>query len=489
MSFVDVETFFLLPIVAALYWLLPRRAGWQNLFLLGVSWVFYAAWNWRWLPLLWAGTLIDFCVARAIEARRDAGSLRYRRAALGISLFWNLGALAYFKYANFFIDSAARALVWFGVDNALPALSVVLPLGISFYTLQRISYVVDVYVGREQASRSLLNFALFSCYFPQLTAGPIARAAELLRQLEKPRYLTPQWLARGAGAFLLGYALKGWVADTVGPTLVDPVFAHPQQWTVASHWIAMLAYALQVFGDFAGYSLMAIGCSRLLGIELPANFNWPFVSTSLPEFWRRWHITLNRWLFDYIYSPLTTGRSWFRGRLDVALLLTFLASGLWHGAAATFVVWGAIHGVGMIVQRRWDETYRGWCRADRRFVNWRKAWVYTGLAWLLTQLTFVLSLVPFRSADIATAGQFAAGLVSSAGVQHYELWIVTLADLVCGFALVAVCHLVAVKPFAALWERFLALPTVVRGAAYGISIVYLTIFVPLGASTFLYQQF
>ncbi|MBB6091667.1 alginate O-acetyltransferase complex protein AlgI [Povalibacter uvarum] len=489
MDFVDIEAFFILPVALIAYWLLPRRAGWQNAYLLLLSWALYATWNWRWLPLIWVGTLIDYWAGRHIEAHRAESGAGQRRFALAVSLVWNLGALCFFKYANFFIESAAELLKLFGVDAATPALSIVLPLGISFYTLQRISYVVDVYVGRETAGRSLLTFAAFSSYFPQLTAGPIARASELLRQLEQPRSLEASWIARGAAAFLLGYALKGWIADTYGPTLVDPVFAAPDEWSVLSHWIAIVAYALQVFGDFAGYSLMAIGCSRLFAIELPPNFDWPFLSRSLPEFWRRWHITLNRWLFDYIYSPLTTGRSWFRGRMDVALMITFLASGLWHGAAATFILWGAIHGVGMIVQRQWDERYRGWCRADRRFVQWRKTLGYAFVAWVLTQLTFVLSLVPFRSPDMATAGHFAAGLFASAGTRTFDLWIVAVANLLLGFGFIVACHAIATKSVAQLWEKFTAMPAPVRGAAYGLGIVYLLLFVPLGASTFLYQQF
>lgn len=489
MSFVEVEMAFFLPVVLLLYWLLPRRAAAQNVVLLLGSWVFYSAWNWRWLPLLVAGGLIDYGVGRIIEANRQDERRNVRHAALIVSLCWNLGALVYFKYMNFFLESASALLSSLGLGVSFETLSIILPLGISFYTLQRISYVVDVYNGRETASKSLLQFLLYSGFFPQLTAGPIARASELLRQFGSPRLLVADNVARGAGEFLLGFALKAWVADTLGSLIVNPVFTSPASWSTAAHWMAVVAYAFQVFSDFAGYSLMAIGCARLFGIELPVNFNHPFLSRSLPELWRRWHITLNRWLFDYIYGPLTTSRGFFRGRMDLALLMTFLASGLWHGASTTFLLWGVWHGVGMIVQRRWDETYRGWCRKDRRFVEYRKGRTYAWAAWILTQSFFLLSLVPFRATDASSLREFARGLVGGAGEKMFDLGTVPALNVLLAAGLVIGYHLTGTARISAAWQRFLALPAPVRGAAYGLVVVYLMLFVPLSASTFIYRQF
>jgi alginate O-acetyltransferase complex protein AlgI len=488
-NFTEVEAAFFLPAALLIHWLLPRRAVVQNLFLLLCSCVFYAAWDWRWLPLLWAGAAIDFTVARYMESNRGEDRLLRRRAALGVSLAWNLGALAYFKYANFFIGSAADLLRLFGLAPSWPVLRLILPLGLSFYTLQRIGYVADVYLGRDTACRSPLQFALFSGYFPQITAGPIARASELLPQLAASRRLRAENVARGGGEFLLGYMLKAWIADTLGTQIVGPVFGSPGEWTVAMHWLALVGYALQVFGDFAGYSLIAIGCSRLFGIELPVNFNHPFLSRSLPELWRRWHISLNRWLFDYIYGPLTTSRSWFRGRFDAALLLTFLASGLWHGAAMTFVVWGLIHGFGMIVQRHWDEGYRRWCRKDARFVAWRKSALYSVAAWLSTQLVFVLALVPFNSPSLPAAARFAAGMLGSAGSRSLDLWWVDIGNLLLGVGVIVAYHLTGTRWGSRLWQRFVSLPAAVRGVAYGAVIVFLALLVPIGVGTFIYQQF
>jgi alginate O-acetyltransferase complex protein AlgI len=231
---------------------------------------------------------------------------------------------------------------------------------------------------------------------------------------------------------------------------------------------------------------MALGVGRLLGLELPSNFDYPFLSRSLPEFWRRWHITLNTWLFDYVYAPLTTGRGLMRGRVALAYVVVFLVSGLWHGAMWTFLAWGLLHGVGLAVHHRWDVWYKGLCRRDRAWVARRRAPAYTACAWLLTQGFFLLSLVPFRSASLATAGAFARGLFASAGAR----------SLGHGFAVLAACalivasyHLLELGRLSRLRERFFALPAPVRGVAYGLVIVFLLLFAPIGSGTFLYGQF
>ncbi|MBS0612728.1 MAG: MBOAT family protein [Proteobacteria bacterium] len=488
MSFVEVEFLFFLPLAFIAYWLLPRNRIAQNGWLLLMSWVFYACWNWRLLPLLVGGALLDFGVARrlgALEGSRQG----YRRLLLGISLAWNLGALAFFKYVGFFAESFNLMLSAVGLHASVPVLHVLLPLGISFYTLQRLGYVFDVYLGRYPPCRSLLDFLLFAGYFPQLTAGPISRGNELLPQLAEPRGLLPQRLASAAATMLMGYVLKAWIADSVGQTLVDPVFADDASFSTSAHWAAIIGYMVQVFSDFAGYSLIAIGCSLLFGIELAPNFDSPFLSRSLPEFWRRWHMTLNRWLFDYIYGQLSTGRTWLRGRLDLCMMIVFLASGLWHGAAATFVLWGVMHGLGMIVHRRWDEYYRGLCRADRRYVQRRRSAGYAFVSWLLTQGFFLLSLVPFRSQSIAQTGRFFTGLVHSSGADRPDIGITVGISLLLAFGTVILYHLLDLERWRRFRERFFDLPAWVRGAAYGMVVVFLMLFVPVGASTFIYRQF
>ncbi|NJN64509.1 MAG: MBOAT family protein [Acidobacteria bacterium] len=400
MSFSEVEFFFFLPVLLVLYWLLPRRAGAQNAVLLVASYLFYASWHWKLLSLVIAGTLIDFVAGRVADAA-SGYSVRVRRIALTVSLLCGFGLLALFKYERFFASSANALLASIGLAPSVPLLELVLPLGISFYTLQRASYMLDVYWGRQSACRSLPHFALFSCYFPQLAAGPIARGHELLPQIAAPRSLSARNVGRGARLFLVGYVLKAFAANSIGDGWVDPVFGSTEALGALTHWMALVGFTLQVFGDFAGYSAMAIGVSRLFGIELPVNFDFPFLSKSLPELWRRWHISLNRWLFDYLFTPLSTSHGWFRGRVELALVITFLVSGLWHGAAWTFIIWGALHGFGMIAQGRWDAFYRGLCRKDRSYVKRRQATGYQFGAWAITMGFFLLTMIPFRSAGLA----------------------------------------------------------------------------------------
>lgn len=490
MSLTEIEFAFFLPAVLLLYWLLPRRASWQNAVLLAASYVFYAAWNPRLAVLLLVATAVDYLAALAIDrsqaaaASGSAVAARRMRIALGVSFAANLGTLAYFKYAGFFAESLNGMLGSVGLSMSLPVLRVLLPLGISFYTLQKLGYVIDVYYGRVPAQRSALVFATFAAFFPQVTAGPISRAGMLLPQLELARTIDPARIASGAGLFLVGYVLKGYVADTLGAMLVNPVFAGGGAgYGVLAHWLALVGYAAQIFSDFAGYSLLAIGCARLFSIELPQNFNLPFLSRSLPDFWRRWHITLNSWLFDYIYTPLTTGA--LRGRFDLALMIVFLASGLWHGAAATFVLWGAMHGVGMVVYRHWDEFYRGLCRRDRAWVKRRQSAPYRFASWFLTQLFFLLSLVPFGAASIGDAGAFARGLVVSTGTAQVAIGI---SILLCAAILVAF-HLAGTDGTRRLRELAASVPAPVRGAAYAAAIAWLLVFVPIGASAFIYRQF
>jgi alginate O-acetyltransferase complex protein AlgI len=481
-SFVEIEFKFFLPVVLLLYWVVPRRAGAQNLVLLVASYLFYATWHWKLLSILVLGTLIDYLVGRYLGRNPEAPR---RRLALSISLIYSLGALAFFKYEDFFASQINLLLQGFGLSPSVPLLHLALPLGISFYTLQRVGYILDVYWGRQAPCQSLVELAVFCAFFPQLTAGPISRARELLPQLSAARRLEPQKIADGALAFLTGFALAALAAKDIGARLVDPVFADPGAFTAASLWAGVAGYALQVFGDFAGYSLMAIGAARFFGIELPVNFNFPFLSRSLPELWRRWHITLNRWLFDFIFTPLTTSRGWFRGRIGVALMITFLASGLWHGASWTFVTWGFLHGVGMVVNYRWDEYYRSLCRRDRTYVKKRQAAIYQIGAWLLTMFFFIVTLVPFRAPDGGTALNYALGMLTPGRGQAigFSGRVAAAVIIILGY------HLIQMKPFDSLRERFFMLPSPLRGVAYGLVIMFLIVATPSGPGTFIYQLF
>jgi alginate O-acetyltransferase complex protein AlgI len=491
----EVEFVFFFPAVVLLHWLLPRKASWQNAFLLLASYLFYLTWNAKLIPLLLLATLVDYGVGRYLGAHPPADDLppaeaRRRRLALAASLAWNLGTLAFFKYAGFFADSFNQLMTSMGLPSSLPVLRLILPLGLSYYTLQKLGYIIDVYYGRQEPCRSLLTFALFTAFFPQMIAGPISRASALLPQLQAPRSLDPDRVRSAALTFLVGFTGKAYIADFLGRTVVDPVFRNPDAFSVAGHWVGLVGYALQVFCDFGGYSFMALAAARFLGIELPVNFTTPFLASSLFDFWRRWHITLNTWLFEYIYTPLSTSRGFFYGRLDAALLVTFLASGIWHGATGTFVLWGVMQGLGLVAARRWDEFYRGLCRRDRSWVAVRKSGRYEAGAWALTQGFFLLSLVLFRAPSLGGALAYARGLVVSAGTQLPNLMTFKNAfNLAACLALFVAYHVFASGSGRPLRDRFLALPAPVRGMAYGLALVFLSLLMPTGAGAFIYGQF
>ncbi len=499
MSFTGVEFAVFFPTVFLLYWVGPRRGAsgrnWQNAILLLASVAFYATWSPRLLVVLTAAVATSFAAGVWLDARPTEGMdeaqaaiMRKKRKAIAvIAVIMQLGFLGLFKYAGFFSQSLNALLDAAGISDAMPVLRLALPLGISYTTLIQVGYLLEVYWERSPACRDPLAYSAFVAFFPQLIAGPIVRTRAMLPQYYERRALRTDDVAEGAASFLLGFAMKALVADWLSPNLVAPAFSNPGAYSAGALWIALAAYATQLFCDFAGYSLMAIGTGRLFGLTLPENFRYPFLSKSLPEFWRRWHISLNTWLFDYIFAPLTTGRSRFRGRVGAGFVVVFLASGLWHGPTWTFVLWGLSHGIAMAVHHAYDEWYKRRCRKDRRWVEARRSKPYGAAAWVLTQAFFLLTLVPFRSPGLRAAADFAAGLLGLGGgsgrVGHFGFM-----ALFCA-AFMVVFHSLQVGRGPALMERFRALPTPIRGVSYGLAMVFLLVFVPLGASTFIYAQF
>ncbi|HEV8462464.1 MAG TPA: MBOAT family protein [Gaiellaceae bacterium] len=327
-------------IVLPVSWLLMRYQRTWRVFILVASYVFYGWWDWRFVFLLVASTVVNHVLALAIYHARAP---RARRAFLTLAVGFDLGLLAYFKYAGFFATS---------VDNVVGTswlVTVVLPVGISFYTFMAISYVVDTYRG-ELIPASFARFAVFQAFFPHLVAGPIVRASELLPQLESPRDPRKVNTARAFMLIVVGLFLKVVIANHLATHIVDDVFAAPNRHSSLEVLVAVYAYAVQIFADFCGYTNIAIGVALLLGFSFPQNFDGPYTAVSLQDFWRRWHMTLSRWLRDYLYIPLGGNR---KGRLMTYrnLMLTMLLGGLWHGAAWTFVVWGGIHGAGLCIER------------------------------------------------------------------------------------------------------------------------------------------
>ncbi len=340
MSFTSGIFWVFLPVVLLLFHgPLRHRLQGQNLLLLIASYTFYGWWDWRFLSLIIVSTATDFLIARHLE--RPGLSAVQRRLTLFASLFVNLGLLGVFKYAGFFVESWVDAWAGLGVTMHKPSLEIVLPVGISFYTFQTLSYTIDVYRGQLKASRHPLEFAAYVSFFPQLVAGPIERATRLLPQLQRLRPVTPTAVKIGLRLIAYGLFKKVVIADSAAG-YANAAFASPESFTGPVLVIGVIAFALQIYGDFSGYSDIAIGLGRLFGIRLRSNFRFPYFSRNVAEFWRRWHVSLNTWFRDYLYIPLggSRGGKW-KSLRNIAVV--FLVSGLWHGANWTFVVWGGIH--------------------------------------------------------------------------------------------------------------------------------------------------
>ena len=338
MLFNSPEFLLFLPIVFGLYWfVVQRNLKAQNMLLVIASYVFYGWWDWRFLGLIAFSTLVDYLVGLQIEGAQEK---RAKKAWLGVSLLVNLGLLCYFKYSNFFIDSWVDAWASAGVTMHVSSLKVILPVGISFYTFQTLSYSIDVYRRRIEPAQDVVAFATYVAFFPQLVAGPIERATRLLPQMLGPRSVTETSVRSGLRLMCWGVFKKVVIADSAA-VYANAAFGEAG-WSGPYMVVGVVAFALQIYGDFSGYSDIAIGTARLFGIRLRSNFRFPYFSRDLGEFWRRWHVSLNTWFRDYLYIPLGGSRRG-RGRAVFNVAVVFLVSGLWHGADWKFVTWGAVH--------------------------------------------------------------------------------------------------------------------------------------------------
>jgi alginate O-acetyltransferase complex protein AlgI len=359
--------------------------------LLVASYIFYGAWNPPFVVLLWISTVLDWYVARWLY--REERPAR-RRWLLLVSVAGNLGILGYFKYGEFLLKNWQSLMEAAGIAYAPPEWSIVLPVGISFYTFQTMAYSLDVYLRRERPADSFLDFALFVTFFPQLVAGPIVRPADLIPQLAAPRRASARQFIWGLWLVGLGLFQKVVVADTLLAPSADAVFGAKQALHPLDAWLGVLAFSGQIFSDFAGYSTTAIGVGLCLGFFLPNNFRYPYAAIGFSDFWRRWHISLSTWLRDYLYVPLGGNRKG-RGRTYVNLMTTMLLGGLWHGASWTFVVWGGLHGAYLAVERYLTERFAG-----RRIATTAGSRIALGLlTYLLVNITWVF----FRARDFPSA--------------------------------------------------------------------------------------
>src|SRR4051794_6445255 len=331
-------------ILFPLYWALPHRP--QNYLLLAASYYFYACWDPKFLALLVLSTAMDFACGLAVDRIEEP---RRRKLFVALSMALNLGMLGYFKYYNFFAESLHAALARAGVSVPVSHLNVVLPIGISFYTFQSMSYVIDVYRKDIKPTRNFVEFAAFVSFFPHLVAGPIMRPTTLLPQIEKPRRFDLQRFYHGCYLIAWGLTKKVVVADNLAP-IVNDLFGRWQTLDGGLALLAVYAFAFQIYGDFSGYTDAARGIAKCLGIELALNFNLPYFATSPRDFWSRWHISLSTWLRDYLYIPLGGSRG-SQVKLYRNLMLTMIIGGLWHGAAWTFVLWGFYQGVLLVAHR------------------------------------------------------------------------------------------------------------------------------------------
>jgi len=347
MVFNSIEFAIFFVVVIALYFLLQNRLNWQNRMLFVASSIFYGWWDWRFLFLMYFTIVFDFFIARQIL---KTTAQRSRKNLLLLSVISNLTILGFFKYFNFFAESTLDFLNLFGFSASPLLLNVILPVGISFYIFQSISYVVDVYNRRLEPAKSLVDYATYVCLFPQLVAGPIERGTHLLPQVLSPRKVSLQGFYEGGFLIFWGLFKKLFIADNLA-RIVDPVFSGSNQYSGADVLIATYAFAFQIYCDFSGYTDIARGAAKCLGFELMLNFRLPYFASNPSEFWRRWHISLSTWLRDYLYIALGGNKNG-NARTYLNLMLTMLLGGLWHGAHWNFVIWGGYQGLLLVVHRR-----------------------------------------------------------------------------------------------------------------------------------------
>jgi D-alanyl-lipoteichoic acid acyltransferase DltB (MBOAT superfamily) len=463
--------------VFVVYWLIARHRLARLVFLLGASYAFYSCWDWRFLPLIVASSTLDYWLALRIDAEPDP---RRRRRWLVLTCACNLGLLGFFKYWNFGAKTLATLLAAAGLREpgaGAWAVEVALPVGISFYTFESMSYVVDVYRRSMAPCRSYLRYLLFVAFFPHLVAGPIVRPAQLLPQFDREPELDPR--AGGAALFLIAVGLlkKVVIGDYLALNLVDRVFDRPAAFSALEVLGGVYGYALQIYCDFSGYTDVALGSAALLGIKLNENFRSPYQSADLQEFWRRWHVSLSTWLRDYLYIPLggSRGPAWKTYR---NLILTMALGGLWHGASWNFVAWGLLHGVALAATRAWQRrrhpggeppARRGLGRAAGTFVTFH----YVCFAWVFFRAeTFAKATAVFK--QLGTLTTFRPNLPPT-----------VLAALAAG----ALTHALPDGAFGRLRDRFAALPAPAQGALLFAAAVVLREVATSEAVRFIYFQF
>ncbi len=455
--------------VYATAWSLERENGRRKFFLLLASWVFYGWWDWRFVLLLIGSALLNWGTAELI-ARSD--SRAKRRWLVGLGVAFNLMILGFFKYYGFFIDQVGEALKLMHWERDLPLMQVILPVGVSFFTFQGISYVVDVHRGQVEKARSLLDVMLMMSFFPHLVAGPIVRARDLLPQFAQTPKITRAIATHALLLIAWGLLKKTVIASELSAGLVDQVFFDPASYGAVDLFAGVYGYAVQIYCDFSAYTDIAIGVAALLGYKFPRNFDQPYRATSLQDFWRRWHISLSSWLRDYLYIPLGGGRHGLI-RTCLNLMITMLLGGLWHGAAWRFVVWGGIHGVGQVVEKLWRTFKPG---------AWAKWPSIVGL--LITFHVVCLGWIFFRAESFDIAMAYLQGLVRF----DQPMTVLTpflLAVIILGLGM----HALPARAIERLSGAARALPSPVLGIGLALLLLIVEAIRPEGVAPFIYYQF
>jgi alginate O-acetyltransferase complex protein AlgI len=458
-------------VVIALYWRLGHRL--QNRMLLVASYIFYGYWDWRFLGLIFISTVVDYFVATALE-RTDIR--KKRKILLSVSIASNLGMLGFFKYFNFFVHEMAELLTVLGIQAHLPTLYVVLPVGISFYTFQTMSYTIDVYRGHTKPTRNFLDLALYVSFFPQLVAGPIERSHDLMPQILNPRKCRKGDFSEGLYHVVFGLFKKVVIADNMAP-IVNAVFSTPtSELTGTEVLIGVYAFAFQIYGDFSGYSSIAQGIAKWMGIDLSWNFKMPYFAKNPSDFWRRWHISLSTWLRDYLYISLGGNK---KGRLLTLrnLMLTMILGGLWHGAGWLFLIWGFWHGLLLIIYRIVGADVSE-NNSGNKLISFFKILLMFNLVcigWLffraetLAQATDMLGLLFSSNYSITAFSSYATLILLFfvAPMLSYEFRVETKKDLL----------------------YILSAPIAERLVIYGYFMLMLLIFPPVSPQVFIYFQF
>jgi len=477
MIFTSLTFIIFFLIVFTLYWCVPGLLAKQR-FLLLASIVFYGWWDYRFLLLIAVAITTSYFGGLALEQYRER-----RLAVVSVTITLLLTILGIFKYADFLFDATRSTLLALGMAAPTRHFTILLPVGISFFTFHGVSYIVDVYRDKIPAERSFTRVALYILFFPQLIAGPIVRASNFMPQLAREPKFDSDEILRGLKLFLIGFMYKAILSDSIGP-YVDEVYGSLADHTALEQVTATLGFYAQIYFDFAGYSIMAIGLSRTLGYRLPRNFDFPYISQSITEFWRRWHISLSSWLRDYLYISLGGNRKG-EGRQLLNIMITMLLGGLWHGANWTFVAWGALHGLALCIHK----LYLRWAPVDRALESVRRFISSAPISWLVTQVFVLLCWVPFRARTFADAATVWKSFISVRATYLYKLdWHIPLMILV-PLAVDSLFVSGKIKLNPPLWQAFFAGRPWRIGLAMGMMFGFALMIIPLVIRSFIYFQF